>query len=76
MKSRVMTVKGSVDPEESRLIRFVLELVERGFIERILLAHDICFRSHLKMFGGHGYDYLPVKFLPLPSRVRSLGQGD
>jgi predicted metal-dependent phosphotriesterase family hydrolase len=49
---------------EARLVRSVCDLVEAGYLEQILLSHDICFRSHLKYMGGHGYDYLLTKFVP------------
>jgi phosphotriesterase-related protein len=50
-------------PEE-RLVRSVCDLVEAGYLKQILLSHDICFRSHLKYMGGHGYDYLLTRFVP------------
>jgi phosphotriesterase-related protein len=50
-------------PEE-RLVRTVCDLVDAGYLEQILLSHDICFRSHLKYMGGHGYDYLLTGFVP------------
>jgi phosphotriesterase-related protein len=58
---------------EDRLVRLVTELVEAGHIGQLLLSQDICFRTHLKLLGGHGYDYLPVRFLPL---LRKAGLSD
>jgi predicted metal-dependent phosphotriesterase family hydrolase len=49
---------------EAELISLVADLVCQGFVDRILLSHDICCRSHLKWFGGRGFDYLATKFLP------------
>jgi phosphotriesterase-related protein len=49
---------------EDRLVRAVCDLVEKGFLHQILLSHDLCFRSHLKYMGGHGFDYVLASFVP------------
>jgi phosphotriesterase-related protein len=43
----------------------ILNLVELGYQDQILLSTDRCFRSDLKTFGGLGYDYLFVTFKEL-----------
>ena len=55
---------------ESRLIPVMVELIHRGWAERLLLSQDVCHRSHLKAYGGNGYDYILVCFL---SRLREAG---
>jgi len=55
---------------EARLIPVVVDLVRRGWAQRILLSQDVCHRSHLKAYGGNGYDYLLTVFLP---RLRAAG---
>ena len=60
---------------EARLVRLVTELVDAGHIGQLLLSQDICFRTHLKLLGGHGFDYLPVRFLPL-LRAAGLSQAE
>ncbi len=42
----------------------VAELVGRGYANRILLSHDICWRSHLHHYGGDGFDYIARAFIP------------
>jgi predicted metal-dependent phosphotriesterase family hydrolase len=44
-------------------------LVEEGHLAQILLSGDICMKSHLRAFGGKGYDHVPRKFLPLLKQV-------
>ena len=39
-------------------------LIEAGFEDRILLSHDICFKTFLTAYGGTGYSYLLDKFMP------------
>ena len=55
---------------EARIIRLLLELLERGHGDRILLSQDVCHNSQLKPYGGNGYVYLQETFLP---RLRADG---
>ncbi|RFA10899.1 hypothetical protein B7R54_18060 [Subtercola boreus] len=36
----------------------VLELVRAGYLERILLSHDVCVVSHLRAYGGNGFGFV------------------
>ena len=49
---------------EPRTIRLVLELLERGHGDRLLLSQDVCHNGQLKAYGGRGYSYLAETFLP------------
>ena len=42
----------------------VPRLIEHGYEDRVLLSHDVCWKVHLKKFGGFGYSYILEKFLP------------
>ena len=44
--------------------------IEQGHADQILLSHDVCLRSHLRAYGGGGYDYLLTDFLP---RLQATG---
>jgi len=55
---------------EPRLLRLLLELLQAGRAERILLSQDVCHDSQLKAYGGNGYVYLHETFLP---RLRAAG---
>ena len=48
----------------------VPRLIEHGYEDRVLLSHDVCWKVHLKKFGGFGYSYILEKFLP---HLRNLG---
>jgi phosphotriesterase-related protein len=37
-----------------------MSLIEGGHIKRILMAHDVCTKIHLRTYGGTGYDHLLV----------------
>jgi phosphotriesterase-related protein len=53
--------------------RTILDLLDGGWADRIVLGHDICQKIQLQAYGGHGYSYIPEHFLPYLSR---LGVGD
>jgi phosphotriesterase-related protein len=58
---------------EPRTIRLVLELLERGHGDRLLLSQDVCHNGQLKAYGGRGYSYLAETFLP---RLQEAGVPD
>ena len=48
-------------------------LAERGCLDRVVVSNDVCFRSHLRAFGGGGYTYCATDFF---DALRSVGFGD
>ncbi len=48
-------------------------LLEAGYEDRVLLSHDICWKTSLKAYAGVGYSFIQEQFLP---RLRDLGVGD
>jgi phosphotriesterase-related protein len=58
---------------EDRTVERLLELLERGHVDRILLSQDVCNDSQLHRLGGNGYTYLTDTFLP---RLRGQGVSD
>lgn len=51
----VMPVVASLEKD---LIPTIVNLIEAGYVEQILLSQDVCARSHLVAYGGNGYTYL------------------
>lgn len=45
-------------PTDWMRLRYVRQAMADGFGGRILLSHDICTRTRLSAFGGHGYSHL------------------
>jgi phosphotriesterase-related protein len=60
-------------PSDAQRIEMILWLLERGYGDRILLSHDICYKFRLRRYGGHGWDHLLVNVVP---HMRSYGIGD
>ncbi|UJF17032.1 phosphotriesterase-related protein [Vibrio sp. SS-MA-C1-2] len=61
--------KNSYYPDEKR-IQSIIKLVERGYINQIMLSMDITRRSHLLANGGKGFSYLMTDFIP---KLRQAG---
>jgi phosphotriesterase-related protein len=59
--------------QEPALVAEVVEMIRQGYVERILLSHDVCWRSHLAAYNGKGFDYIPRCFLPA---LRARGVSD
>lgn len=51
-------------PGDHERIKMVEFLIDQGFEDTILLAHDICTKHRLKRYGGHGFDHLLTKVVP------------
>lgn len=60
---------------EPRLVELIVELLERGYGEQLLLSQDVCHNAQLKANGGFGYVYLQQHFLPT-LRTAAVGEGE
>ena len=59
------TVRGLRRYDDEQQVRLTQEMIRRGYLAQLLLSHDNCYQSHLKVSGGNGYDYIPTRFVPL-----------
>jgi len=55
-------------PNEALRLRAIRALVERGHLAQILISHDICSRSRLVHWVGHGYSHIFANLVPLMRR--------
>jgi phosphotriesterase-related protein len=60
-------------PNDGGRMAHVLALVAAGHGDRILLSHDIAYKTSLVKYGGHGYHHLLVNVMP---RLRAKGLDD
>ncbi|XP_068200518.1 phosphotriesterase-related protein [Palaemon carinicauda] len=51
-------------PSDAQRIARIRHLIENGFGEKILLAHDIHTKHRLTAFGGHGYSHIFNNVVP------------
>lgn len=52
------------------IAQVIVELIKMGYVDRILLSHDICTKPQLKQYGGTGFSYILEHFVP---ELRRLG---
>ena len=55
-------------PNDAERLRAIRDVVARGHLTQILLSHDICYRSRLVRWGGHGYGHIFANVVPLMRR--------
>ena len=58
------TIRSKFEWEIESRVQWVLLLVKKGYLKQILLSHDCCMKSHLRAYGGNGYDYIFRDFVP------------
>jgi len=51
-------------PNDGARLRMVRMLFDRGHAERVLISHDICTRTRLGRYGGHGYQHIFANIVP------------
>ena len=47
----------------------IVELINAGYVDRILLSQDVCTKIQLKAFGGTGYSFILEQFIPYLKRL-------
>jgi phosphotriesterase-related protein len=55
-------------PNDAMRLRAIRGLIERGHLAQVLISHDICYRSRLVRWGGHGYGHIFANVVPLMRR--------
>ena len=55
-------------PNDAERLRWIRRLIDRGHLDQIVISHDICYRTRLTRFGGHGYAHIFKNVLPLMLR--------
>ena len=65
--ARVALAEGKLPdtPNDLGRIREIIDLIQRGYLERILLSHDIGMKVMLVSYGGWGYAHLLREVVPL-----------
>ncbi|EGJ19564.1 resiniferatoxin-binding, phosphotriesterase-related protein [Cereibacter sphaeroides WS8N] len=60
-------------PSDDEVARAILGLADHGYLDRILLSHDVFVKMMLTRYGGNGYAFVTKHFLP---RLRRHGLDD
>lgn len=55
-------------PNDAVRLRLMRALIGRGHLDRIVISHDICYRTRLTCYGGHGYQHIFANVIPMMRR--------
>lgn len=61
-------------PNDATRVDYVVELVAHGYLDRVLVAQDICHKTNLRTYGGEGYAHILDDIVPLMRR-KGLTEG-
>jgi len=64
---------GSAEPSDRERVDCLIELLDAGFGDRLLISHDVCTRVQLLRYGGFGYGHILRSVVP---RLRRRGVDD
>jgi phosphotriesterase-related protein len=52
-------------PNDATRLKLIRTLIEAGHLDRVVISHDICYRTRLASFGGHGYGHIFRNVVPM-----------
>jgi len=52
-------------PNDATRLRLIRALIDHGHLDRVVISHDICYRTRLTTFGGHGYGHIFRNVVPM-----------
>jgi phosphotriesterase-related protein len=55
-------------PNDGMRLGYIRKLVDRGYIKQILISQDICTKTRLTCYGGHGYGHIHKNVVPMMKR--------
>lgn len=55
-------------PNDGKRIDFIIRLIDEGYLDQVVLAHDIAFKFRLVKYGGHGYAHILQNVVPIMRR--------
>lgn len=61
---------GGWDPRDTERVQALVHMIKAGYLSQLLISHDVCHKTHLKKYGGHGYDHILNYIVPM---LRTMG---
>jgi len=52
-------------PSDQGRVRQIIQLIEEGYLNQILVSHDVCNRIRLSSYGGSGYAHISKNIVPI-----------
>ena len=66
LQGKVLTM-----PSDTQRVVDIMELIERGYLNQILISQDHCFKHCLASYGGYGYGHILRDIVPV-LRVKGM----
>ena len=55
-------------PNDAMRLAAIRGVIARGHLDQVLISHDICYRTRLTRWGGHGYGHIFANVVPMMRR--------
>jgi len=62
-------------PNDATRLKLIRALISHGHLDRVVISHDICYRTRLASFGGHGYGHIFRNVVPMMQK-RGYGEDE
>lgn len=62
-------------PNDGQRLKSIRKLIDHGHLDRVVISHDICYRTRLQHYGGHGYGHIFTNVVPL-MRERAFSENE
>lgn len=62
-------------PNDGVRLKLIRALIDRGHLSQIVISHDICTKTRLMHWGGHGYGHIFRNVLPM-MRARGFSEDE
>jgi phosphotriesterase-related protein len=59
------TLPGKYLPCDLHRVKAIKKLIDHGYLEKILISQDICFKHLMKKWGGQGYAHIINNIIPM-----------
>ena len=46
-------------------VKFLKKIIDKGYLNRVLLSCDLCLKNLMHAYGGWGYDHVLVNIVPM-----------
>jgi len=61
-------------PTDLQRLEALAELIGRGYVDQLLISHDVCFKMHLRQYGRWGYTHILEHIVPLAQEVVGISE--
>jgi phosphotriesterase-related protein len=61
-------------PTDLQRLEALAELISRGYIDQLLISHDVCFKMHLRRYGRWGYAHILEHIVPLAQEIVGISE--